>query len=597
MKKLIKLLQIFTKSERKQAVYLLVMILIMALLDMLGVASIMPFIAVAANPELIETNVYLSRIYIYFGFSDRKSFLFILGLMAFILLVISMIFKALTTYAQLRFSVMREHFVAKRLMKNYLRQPYSWFLSRHSADLGKTILSEVGVVINGIMNPIMVLISQSAVAIAILGLLIVVDPMLSLTIGLVLGLAYGIIYKAIGGILERTGVKRLEANGKRFTAICEAFGAVKEVKVSGVEQAYVNRFSEPSLALARYATLAVALNILPRYLLEIIAFGGVLALMLFLMSQSGDFATALPVITLYAFAGYRLMPALQQLFGALAELRFNGPSLDALHQELVEQNVGITEDINFKTDHKLDLKQSIRLNNITYNYPNSKSTALKDISIEIPAKSIVGFVGKSGSGKTTVVDLILGLLKAENGTLEVDNNIITEDNIRSWQRSIGYVPQQIYLVDESISSNIAFGLDPKDIDQEAVKRACKIANLHDFVVNELPDGYATEVGERGVRLSGGQRQRIGIARALYGEPNVLIMDEATSALDSITEQAVMESVYNLDHKITIILIAHRLSTIKSCDKIYLIDNGELLSSGNYDELFVESEVFKNMAIT
>jgi ABC-type multidrug transport system fused ATPase/permease subunit len=572
------------------------MILVMALLDMLGVASIMPFMAVLANPDLVETNAILKTAYavsVNLGVGTPEQFLFALGIGVFVLLVGSLAFKALTTYVQLRFTLMREYSIGKRLVEGYLHQPYSWFLNRHSADLGKTILSEVSTVIHGGVTPIMNLIAQGAVTIALLMLLIVMDPKLALIVGLTLAAAYGLIFKITSGLLALMGTERVKANQERFTAVSEAFGAAKEVKVGGLEHAYIQRFAAPAQTYARHQASAQVISQLPRFALEAIAFGGMLLVMLYLMTQSGSFASALPIIALYAFAGYRLMPALQQIYSALTQLRFAGPALDALHKDLMSLQLAGSN----TQQPAMPLTQAITLNNIVYRYPNAAIPALKGISLTIPAKSTVGLVGATGSGKTTTVDLILGLLDAEEGTLAIDGQPITDHNKRAWQRAIGYVPQQIYLADDTVAANIAFGVNPEQIDQSAVERAAKIANLHEFVTNDLPQGYATTVGERGVRLSGGQRQRIGIARALYHNPQVLILDEATSALDNLTEQAVMEAVQNLGHEITIILIAHRLSTVKDCDQIFLLEKGELKAQGTFNELETKNHMFKKMTGT
>jgi len=590
-----KLLQLLTLPERKRAGLLLGMILVTALLDMIGVASIMPFMAVLANPELVETNAILKASYVAssnLGVNTPEQFLFALGLLVFILLVVSLTVKALTTYAQLRFTLMREYSIGKRLVEGYLHQPYSWFLSRHSADLGKTILSEVSTVVLGSMTPMMNLIAQGAAAAALLMLLILIDLKLALIVGLTLATAYALIFKATRGLLARMGTERVTANQERFTAVSEAFGASKEVKVGGLEQAYIQRFADPARLYARHQATAQVISQLPRFALEAIAFGGILLVVLYLMARSGSFASALPIIALYAFAGYRLMPALQQIYGAVTQLRFAGPAIDALHSDLM----------SLKSKHPnpsqdaIVLKQAITLNLIQYRYPNAPHLALKNLSLTVPAKYTVGLVGATGSGKTTTVDLLLGLLEAQQGTLAVDGQVITEHNKRAWQREIGYVPQQVYLADDTVAANIAFGIQAKDIEQAAVERAAKIANLHDFVANELPQQYQTTVGERGVRLSGGQRQRIGIARALYHNPQVLILDEATSALDNLTEQAVMEAVHNLGHEITIILIAHRLSTVKACDTIFLLEKGELKAQGTFYELTHANERFRAMAI-
>ena len=597
-----KLFDLLSPPERKRAGWLMVMILMMAALDMLGVASILPFMAVLANPDIVQTNAFLKtafEMWSVVGVTTAQEFLFALGILVFVLLVFSLAFKALTTYVQTRFTQMREYSLGKRLVESYLHQPYSWFLNRHSADLGKTILSEVSAVINGGMVPLMNLIAQAAVTFALLILLLLIDPLLALSVGVALGIAYGVIFKIMSGWLKRLGQERVKANQARFTAVSEAFGAAKEVKVGGLEQAYIGRFAKPAEVYARGQATAQVISQLPRFFLEAIAFGGMLLVMLYLMAQSGSFAAALPIIALYAFAGYRLMPALQQIYGAFTQLRFAGPALNALHADLM----GLTADDSQGSQNSqqsnlrlmpLPLNQNIALNNLVFSYPNAPQPALKGINLVIPAHSTVGFVGATGSGKTTTVDVILGLLEPQEGSLSIDGHVISATNRRQWQRSIGYVPQHIYLSDDSVSANIAFGVDINDIDQQAVERAAKIANLHELVTSDLTDGYSTTVGERGVRLSGGQRQRIGIARALYHNPKVLILDEATSALDNLTEQAVMEAVNNLGHEITIILIAHRLSTVRQCDQIYLLERGEVKANGTYNDLTKTSERFAAM---
>jgi len=595
MQMLKKLLALLTPLERKRAGVLMGMILVMAFLDMLGVASILPFMAVLANPELVQTNAVLNTAFTisrHIGIHTPEQFLFALGVLVFVLLVTSLAFKALTTYAQTRFALMREYSIGKRLVEGYLHHPYSWFLNRHSADLGKNILGEVGTVVSGGMIPLMTLMAQSTVALALLILLIIVDPLLALSVGVVLGLAYAGIFAVMSGWLKRLGQERFKANKERFTAVSDAFGAAKEVKVGGLEQAYIQRFAKPAEIYAKGQATAQVIAQLPRFALEAIAFGGMVLVILYLMAKSGSFASALPIIALYAFAGYRLMPALQQIYGAFTQLRIAGPALDTLHKDLSSLQAA---DVQQGRLSPLPLVQAISLNHVSYRYPNAPLTALNGIDLSIPVHSTVGFVGATGSGKTTTVDVILGLLEPQEGALKIDGQSITATNRRQWQRAIGYVPQHIYLADDSVASNIAFGVNAKDIDPQAVERAAKIANLHEFVVNDLPQGYATTVGERGVRLSGGQRQRIGIARALYHNPQVLILDEATSALDNLTEQAVMEAVNNLGHDITIILIAHRLSTVRQCDQIYLLERGELKAKGTYDELIASNLVFRKMA--
>lgn len=587
-----KLISLLTPHERRRGLLLLTMILVMGLLDTAGVASIMPFMAVLANQQLIQANSALAFLNESLGFSDPQQFLFALGLLVFVTLVLSLAFKAVTTYAQLRFVLMREHAIARRLVEGYLQQPYAWFLNKHSADLGKNVLSEVSLVVNGILMPLMALIANGIVAVALLTLLFVVHSMLALFVGALLAGVYGLVYVVMGGFLSKIGRNRKVANQQRFTVLAEAFGAMKEIKIASLEREYLQRFSRPAESYARQQSAASAVSLMPRFALEAMAFGGMLLAVLYLMRGAEGFASGLPVVTLFAFAGYRLIPALQQVYASLTQLRYSSVALDALHADFSELKFsaplgGYSEQFVLKT--------AIGLHGVSYVYPRSSTTIINNINLEIPVRSVVAFVGATGSGKTTIVDLIMGLLEPTAGMVEVDGVPITRESLRKWQRCIGYVPQQIFLADDTIAANIAFGVPVEEIDIAAVECAARIANLHDFVVSELPCGYGTKIGERGVRLSGGQRQRIGIARALYRNPQVLILDEATSALDNLTERAVMEALHNLGKKMTVILIAHRLTTVHECDCIFLLERGRIADKGSFKQLVNTNESFRRFA--
>ena len=588
MKTFRKLLFLLAPNERKHLYSLFVLIIVMALLDMIGVASILPFMIVLSNPGLIETNIILNtmlQVSSVFGVENEQQFIFALGILVFALLIISLSFKTLTTYVLVHFVQMREHSIGKRLIEGYLNQPYSWFLSRNSSELGKNILSEVQQLIGGGLRPMLELISRGMVTIALIILLILVDLKLTLIVGLSLGGTYVLIFYFINKYLKHIGNERLKNNEFRFAAVSEAFGAIKEIKIGGLEKTYIKSFSDSSKIFARTQSYSQVITLLPKFILEAIAFGGILLMILYIMTQTGSFNNALPIISLYVFAGYRLLPSLQQIYASVTQLTFIGPSIEKIYNDV--KNL---KKYNDNQDQGiLSINKTIVLKDIHYNYPNSSRTALQNVNLSIPAKFTVGIVGATGCGKTTTVDIILGLLEPQKGTLEVDGKIITKKNSRSWQRSIGYVPQSIYLSDNTVAANIAFGVDPKDIDQVVVEKASKIANLHNFVIDELPKQYQTIVGERGVRLSGGQRQRIGIARALYHNPQVLILDEATSALDNQTEKVVMEAVNNLSKNITIILIAHRLNTVKNCDIIFKLDKGQLINQGTFDEVISENK--------
>ena len=438
------------------------------------------------------------------------------------------------------------------------------------------------------INPLMELIAKGMVATALITLLVLTDPKLALIVGFSIGGTYGLIFFFTRSYLNQIGNIRLKNNNLRFKSVSEAFGATKEIKLGALEKIYIKRYSDSAVTYAQNQASASVISLLPRFILEAIAFGGILLVILYLIAKTGTFNNALPILSLYVYAGYRLMPALQQIYASSSQLTFVGASIDKLYNDIKS----LKSNKSIHKEDTLDLNEKITLKNIYYNYPNTSRVALKNLNLSVIANTTVGLVGPTGSGKTTTVDIILGLLIAQKGTLEVDGKKISKQKIRAWQKSIGYVPQSIYLSDDTISANIAFGIDPKNINLKAVKRASKIANLHKFVMDELPKKYQTIIGERGIRLSGGQRQRIGIARALYHNPKMLILDEATSALDNQTEKAVMDAVNNLNKSITIILIAHRLSTVKKCDRIFILENGKIKNQGTFKELIKVDKNFR-----
>jgi len=583
-----KLFFLLTPRERYKAGLIVILIFIMSLLDAAGVASILPFMAVLANPSIIETNIIINTAYQFsflFGVKNDQQFLFFLGSVVFVFLVVSLFFKALTNYAQIRFVQMREYTIGKRLIESYLHQPYSWFLSKHSADIGKMILSEVQAVISRGIKPVMECIAKGMTTISLLALLVIINPNLALTIGLSLSIVYLTIFYFFRSFLNRIGTVRLKNNQVRFKVLNEAFGAVKEVKIMGLENTLINNFSVSSKLFAKTQAVAEIVAELPRFILEAIAFGGMLLIVLYVMLDTKSLGIALPIVTLYAFAGYRILPALQQIFRSITALTFIKPSVDRLYFDLKN----LTTLNKKKKRGILKLNKEIVLENISFNYPSSKKKILKKLNLNIKAKSIIGFVGTTGSGKTTLVDIILGLLKPQTGTLMVDKKIITSKNLKLWQNSIGYVPQQIFLSDNTIEANIAFGQNVERVNYHLIKKVSKIANIDNFISQELPLKYKTIIGERGVKLSGGQRQRIGIARALYHKPKILILDEATSSLDNYTEKKVMDALINSYKNITIIIIAHRLETLKKCDQIYQVKKGELFKLGKYRQ-FIKNNI-------
>jgi ATP-binding cassette, subfamily B, bacterial PglK len=589
-----KIFKLLNSQERRQAYLLLSMIFFMAFLDTLGVVSIMPFMAVLGNPKVVETNRWLSMAFNILGLTDPKDLLFFLGIIVFIFLVLSIIFKALTQWAMLRFANMRNHSLSCHLLKGYLERPYAWFLSQHSSNLGKNILSEIYIVVHEVIIPFLQLIAHGTIAFFLIILLFLIDPLLSLVAVLYLGGSYALIYGAIRHYLSWIGKDRLAANTERFKIAQEALAGIKEVKIFGREKIFYNRFICPSFRFAKRVADSLIIGLLPRYILEILAFGGILLVTLYLFKSYGEFSKILPTLAVYAFAGYKILPALQQVYQSMTKLRFGLPTLDRLHKDVME----LRDDeqmINNHMSKALIPNKLIALKDIHFTYPDAQTPTITGLDLHIPVNKTIGLVGATGSCKTTIVDLILGLLWPDKGTLLVDDTIITKDNVRSWQKSLGYVAQQIYLTDDSIAANIAFGIPPDDIDMEALIRAAKAAELHEFVTKDQDKGYDTLVGERGVRLSGGQRQRISIARALYRCPKVLVLDEATSSLDNITEKHIMQAIMSIKGEMTVIIIAHRLSTVYDCDIIYFLDHGQIKAYGTYNELLKNSEDFRKLA--
>lgn len=596
-----KALALLSHDERAAGLRVLAMVVGMAGLETLGVASIMPFLAVLSEPTLIETNPALK-----FSFSaaalvgvfTKEQFLVILGACGFFLIIFSALFRTLTHYKMNQFIEMRRHELGSRLLENYLLQPYVFFLDRHSGDMSKTILSEVDQIIGSVYRPAYSMISYSVVVVALIAFLIVVNPIMALMGGGVLGALYGATFLAVKGVLAKLGRTRVEANKHRFMAASEAFGGIKDIKLLGRESSYLSRFIPPSKAFAETQAAHQTINQVPKYIIEALSFGGIIAIVLFLMLTSGGLSSnalgkIIPLVGLYAFSAYRLQPALQHVFHGLASLRYGHAAVDNLYKEL---NIGSGRSTLLEpSSASLRLRKELLLREVSFRYPNSERPSLSDITLRIASGQSIGIVGGTGAGKTSLLDLILGLLSPSSGSIEVDGIPVTSNNVREWQKIVGYVPQDIFLTDSSIMENIAFGICKEEIKFDDVVACARMAQIDSFIMEDLPDQYETVVGERGVRLSGGQRQRIGIARALYNNPDVLVFDEATSALDTLTEQAVMGAINFLGKKKTIIIVAHRLGTVRGCDKIVLLDGGTISQIGSYKQLERENKLFQELA--
>ncbi len=591
-----KIFALLSKQERRQVYWLFLAVLGMAFMQVVGIASIIPFLALVADPDRFLRNDILNWLYTTLNFSSTNSFLIFVGFVVLGILTLSNAITALTTWRLDHFSWMQEHRVSKRLLTNYLYRPYAFFLNQNTSILGKNILSEVHHVIKGILVPGMQLVARAIVTFFILILLVIVNPVLAVSVATITGGAYAGIYVALRRKLIRTGKERVKSNRARFKAASEALSGVKDVKVLGREQTFIKEYSTPSRHFAHHLATEHAIGSLPKYAVESIAFGGILLIVLYLLAVRQDMSQVLPIIGLYAVAGYRLMPAMQQIYSSMTRIRFHMAALDVLDQDLQYQTEERPQDVVDRQKlPALPFRDRLELRDVTFKYRGAKEPVFSGLNLTVEARTSVAFVGSTGSGKTTTVDIILGLLRPEQGYLAVDGVKISDENLASWQKTLGYVPQQIYLTDNSVARNIAFGVPKEHIDMAAVERAAKVAHIHDFVMTEMPAGYDTVVGERGVRLSGGQRQRIGIARALYHDPDVLILDEATSALDGVTEEGVFQAVEDIAKTKTVIMIAHRITTIRNCDVIYLLDRGHIIAQGSHQELLGSSPQFRAMA--
>ena len=412
---------------------------------------------------------------------------------------------------------------------------------------------------------------------------------------LIFAFAYFLLYKIVRKKLVIQGREISQVSTDRFRLMNEGFGGIKDVLLLNRSHDFVKRFEESGTIYARAVGLNAGISTVPRYFMELIAFGSMIGLVLLLIKlHEGDLGTVLPILAVYALAAFKLLPALQQIYASLAQIKGNIAAFDAvkgdLEQSLNQDKPVIKEAIPLRTE----LKKQITLDNIKFSYPGKSIPAVNGVTITIPVNSVIGLVGSSGSGKSTLIDLLLGLLTPQSGHLYMDDTCITAENKRAWQDTLGFVPQSIFLSEGTIAENIAFGLPSADIDLKQVNKAIALANLTELV-EELPDGINTKVGERGIQLSGGQRQRIGIARALYHEANVLVFDEATSALDGITEKIVMDAIHDFSGQKTIIMIAHRLKTVQKCDIIYLMEQGKIVDQGTYDQLIEHNPKFREMA--
>ena len=559
--------QILSPLDKRKVIYVFILVMGMAFIESAGVISIMPFLAVLSNPNVVESNSYLKQLYDFTGAANKQNFILYLGFLSLFVVICSTVFKIVTQYAVNRFASLQRHYFSTRLLKTYLQQNYEFFIQRNSATLAKNILSEVDQLIWTMILPALTLMSYGVVLLSMVGILLLYDPLMAIATAFVLGLFYASIYMLVRKKLTQIGQEFTQANKERYQTCQEALAGIKDVMINNAEHGYIKQFEESSRVFARHIATRETLGQVPLNVIETVGYGCLIGLAMLLVVSGKEVSHILPVLGLYGFAAYRMLPAAQNMYRAISQIKFSEQVLSVLKPEFALEKDELKH-IEKDSTQYLKFENSIRLENISFAYPNRiESSILNNFSLEVNKNASLGIVGKSGSGKSTLMDIMLGLLFPQQGKVYIDDVELTADNITQWRDLVGYVPQNIYLADKSIAENIAFGVAKIDIDLKRVEFVARQAQIDDFIQSQLPLGYHTLVGERGVMLSGGQRQRIGIARALYKNPQVLFMDEATSALDTETEQAVNEAIQNLNGKMTMVIIAHRESAVAQCNQI------------------------------
>jgi HlyD family secretion protein len=588
------LLSLLSPYQLKRFYVLQLLVILMTIVEILGVAAIIPFMALVGDMTQLQQDTFFAKFYQMSGINSESQFVFILGICVLIILFISMIISVFTIWGLSMFAFRIGTEIADRLYAHYLKQDWLFHVSGSSAQLTKKIATETMRVTTAILVPLMYLNSKVILSLLMSISIFVYDPKVA-TIGLsIFAVSYFLLFKGVRNKLNKNGIAISEVNEERFRLMNEGFGGIKDVLLMGRDNDFINRFNKTGKTLAYSQGINIALAQAPRYFVELLAFGSMILLILYLIaSHNGDLGLILPIISVYAIGTIKLLPAFQQIYSSIAIIKANIPAFESIKQDLYDSS---GREISIKVEESyLKPKKHISIEKVSFTYPNKQEPALDGLSIAIPVNNVIGIVGPSGSGKSTLIDILLGLIEPDQGLLKIDNKIIDSKNCRSWQNTIGFVAQSIFLSEGSIAENIAFGIPNNEIDFKQVEYALNLAHLDDFI-NNLKQGIHTKVGERGIQLSGGQRQRIGIARALYHEAEVLVFDEATSSLDGITEKMIMEAIHQFSGKKTIILIAHRLKTVQKCDKLFFIDNGKVVDQGTYDELIEKNEQFKNMSM-
>lgn len=595
MYKLIKqFFSILTSQQRKKFLWMQLLVILSAFGEIVGIASIIPFMTLVGDTNILNEPNYLSNLYAKTGFDTELEFVFMVGVFVLIVLVLSSCISIFTIWRLSMFAAQIGTEIGDRLYNFYLKQSWLFHSSINSSELTNKVVNETTRITNGILMPLVTMNARIALAFFMLTGLFIYDPLVATTGVFVFGIAYVFLFFFVRSKLLYNGKKISEIYGTRYLLLNEGFGGIKDILLYGRANNFVNRFNNSGMKLAYSLGNNQALTLTPRYFIELIAFAIIIILTLYLiLNHKGDLGIVIPLLSVYAVAAIKILPAFQQIYLSVANIKASMPAFEAIEEDLSKSMLLDNKTLEFD-ERYLQPKEKILIENISFTYPKKSEPVLNNTDISIPINSVIGIVGPSGSGKSTLVDIILGLIKPQKGNLKIDELIIDSNNLRSWQNCIGFVPQSIFLSEGSILENITFGIEDSKIDFDRVNRVIKLSHL-DELIPTLENGVNTKVGERGVQLSGGQRQRIGIARALYKKSEVLVFDEATSSLDGISERMIMDAIDSFIGKKTIIIVAHRLKTVEQCDKIIYFDKGTVIDEGTYDELIERNPNFKKMA--
>ncbi len=590
-----KLLFILPERDYIKISILFILMMIAAAFEVIGIGMIPAFVSIVASPDRVLEIELLQGVFSYLEISTSRDLLIWGGIALVVIFIVKGAYVIFYSYISARFTQNRRYLISQRLMSSYMQAPYTFHLQRNTAELLRNITQEVSILIGKVLTSILTLAKDGIMIISILTFLILMEPVITLVVIVITGLGSGVFVLFTRGKVKAYGEREQQHRSGMIKAVNQGLGGIKDARVLNREQEFIEKFRFEALNSAKYLTYISYIRKIPHAVIETIAVFGMMIIAGVLVWQGREISAIIPIMALFGMAILRLMPAVRRLTSDYTYLIYNLVSLNPIYEDLQELD---SENKLFKEDRvksdTLELKDSIDADDIHYAYPESDEQALNGVSFRIKRGQAVAFVGESGAGKTTIVDLILGLMKPAKGTITVDGRDI-HGSISAWQRNLGYIPQSIYLADETLRSNIAFGLPESEIDDNQVMQAVELAQLGSLV-ERLPDGLNTIIGENGTRLSGGQRQRVGIARALYHDPQVLVMDEATSALDNITEKEITRAIEALKGDRTVIMIAHRLSTVENCDVLYLMKDGKIIDAGGYDDLIHKNDDFKKMAL-